>query len=114
MIMVAMIIMIIIVMVMIIMIIIIIIVNVPLTITITDAVSPYGSTSASTPVTGYPNHAGNEPRPRSLGSSFFLAGGACGGQRTPTSRAECRGESRGERVARLERHRDRRARARHP
>ena len=89
MIMVAMIIMSIIVMVMnIIMMILIIIVNVPLTITITDAVSPYGSTSASTPVTGDPNHAGNEPRPRSLGSSFFLAGGAWGGQRTPTSRAE--------------------------
>ena len=85
----SMIIMIIIVMVMItIMILIIIIVNVPLTITITDAVSPYGSTGASTPVTGDPNHAGNEPRPRSLGSSFFLAGGAWGGQRTPTSRAE--------------------------
>ena len=85
----SMIIMIIIVMVMItIMILIIIIVNVPLTITITDAVSPYGSTGASTPVTGDPNHAGNEPRPRSLRSSFFLAGGAWGGQRTPTSRAE--------------------------
>ena len=65
---VAMIIMSIIVMVMItIMILIITIVNVPLTITMTDAVSPYGSTNASTPVPGYPNHAGNDPRPRSLG-----------------------------------------------
>ena len=100
----SMIIMSIIVMVMItIMILIIIIVNEPLTITITDAVSPYGSTGASTPVTGDPNHAGNEPRPRSLGSSLFLAGGAWGGQRTEW-----------ESVTWLERHRDGRARARRP